>query len=139
MRSKRTVLIIDDEKLVMELYVRALEQKGFKVKQCYSPDEAFKFLSKTEPAIVIVDLMMLPGKKYKNQDTNDGLSTGFLLIHDIIELIPQLPIIVLTNVSNRETLSSLPKKTNLKLVVQKLDCPPFDLAEIVEQVLADDY
>ena len=40
------VLLVDDDKLPMQYYVRALEQKGFKVKHCLEPDSALDFLEK---------------------------------------------------------------------------------------------
>ena len=127
-----TVLLIDDEKLPMGYYVRALEKEGFVVKQFYDPDTAYEFVEHKNPRLeaIILDIMMLPGKRYENNDTDEGLATGTFLYKDLRQHYPDLPFIVLTNVSNQQTLLRLQNDPKLT-VVQKLDYPPFELARLV--------
>lgn len=134
---KRLVLLVDDDRLPMRYYVRALEQKGFTVRHCLEPDSALEFVTRnaSEIAAVVLDIMMPPGNKYKTQDTNEGLATGGFLLEDIRAHCPNAPVVVLTNVKNPETLAKFQQGPFLQ-VVQKMDHPPFELADLVTEVLA---
>lgn len=132
----KTVLLIDDDRLPMQYYVRALQQRGFEVKQCYDPDTTLEFIKKKQPklAAIVLDIMMLPGKEYQDKNTDEGLKTGVFLYDDLRTLCPNVPVVVLTNVSNPETLQHFQEGPGLK-VVQKLDYPPFMLAELVSDMV----
>lgn len=131
-----TILLVDDEKLPMAYYVKALVNKGFEVKQFLSPDSAFEFINKVKPKIdaIIIDIMIFPGEKYKDVDTQEGLITGTFLYKDLERIYPNVPVIVLTNVTNEETLDKLNENELLK-VVQKLDYPPFAFADLVNEMI----
>jgi CheY-like chemotaxis protein len=133
---KATVLLVDDNKLPMIYYVNELEQQGFQVKHFFEPDSALDFVKKERAGIVaiLLDIMMPPGKKYQRQDTYEGLRTGVLLYPDLRRLCPTVPVIVLTNVSDQETLGQFREGSLLK-VVQKLDYPPFELALLVGEMI----
>lgn len=130
------VLLIEDDKQVMEYYVRALEQKDFKVEYFSNPDAIFEFIEKEKPkvAAVILDIMMLPGERYQHKDTDGGLRTGVFLYDDFKRLYPHVPIIVLTNVSNQKVLDEFHTGPLLK-VIQKLDFSPFKLAQLVSEMI----
>jgi CheY-like chemotaxis protein len=131
----KKVFLVDDDKLPMEYYVRALEQKGFEVKQCFEPDSALEFAAKecSEICAIVLDIMMPPGKKYEGVDTHQGLMTGLFLLHDLRRHCPDTPVVVLTNVRNPKTLGKL-KGEPLLEVVQKMDYPPFEFAELVDKI-----
>jgi CheY-like chemotaxis protein len=133
---KPLVLVIDDNQLPTVYYVRDLEQQGFEVKHFFEPDTALAFAKKERAGIVAVllDIMMPPGKKYQQQDTNEGLRTGVLLYPDLRRLLPDVPVIVLTNVTDEQTLGQFREGPLLK-VAQKLDYPPFELAQLVSEVV----
>ena len=129
------VLLIDDDKLVMQFYVRALQMEKFVVRHCLGPDEAFAFIEQERPQLVaaIVDIMMLPQKRYQDVDTDNGLKTGLFVCRDLRAQYPDIPIIVLTNVSNQVTLHNFSEGPLLK-VAQKLDLTPFDLARLIHEM-----
>ena len=129
---KELVLLVDDDKLPMLFYVKALEQKGLKVKHCLEPDSTLDFVRKRGEQIeaIVLDIMLSPGKAYKNKNTAEGLRTGLFLLMDIRKHCPDVPVVVLTNVKNPVTLDEFKGKPLLK-VAQKMDCPPFELAELV--------
>ncbi len=135
--EKKVVLLIDDDKMPMKFYIRALEQKGFEVKQCFEPDCALEFMQKrgTQIAVIILDIMMPPGKIYENEETNQGLRTGVFLLKNIRKegYCQNTPVIVLTNVKNPETLSEF-EVGPLLTVKQKMGCPPFELVKLVEEM-----
>ncbi len=101
------VLLIDDEINPMQYYVRALKMEGFDVVQLTTADEALEYITNSrnrKPDIIVLDIMLPPGKYENNPDSDQGLRTGILLYPDLKELCVNIPFIVLTNVTNPETL-----------------------------------
>ena len=136
--NKGTVLLVDDDNEAMKFYEKALIAEGFQIERFFGPDEAFAYIEQEAPDFIaiILDIMMLPGRKYGDEDTDEGLRTGYFMYVDLcaIRKYSNAPIIVLTNNSNQETLSLFPE-TSLLRVVQKLDYPPFELVELVNSMI----
>lgn len=134
---EKHVLLVDDDKLPMRFYVKALQQKGCNVKHCFEPDSALEYVRKKGSKIdaVILDIMLPPGKAYKDKKTNEGLRTGVLLFVDLRNECPNVPVVVLTNVKNPSTLDEFKGKPLVK-VVQKMECPPFELAWLVGEIVS---
>lgn len=133
---RELILLVDDNILPMQFYVKALQDAGFEVKQCLNPDEALEFTKKEKSRIkaIILDIMMPHGKTYNSKETNGGLKTGTLLYDSLKTLCPSTPIIVLTIVNKPEKLK---KFHDIGIdVEQKVSCPPFKLVEIVRSVLS---
>jgi len=132
------LLMIEDEKMPMRLYLRALEKVDYEVKQCAGPDSALDFAKRNADDIsaILLDIMMAPGEAYKHEDTQEGLKTGIFLYRDLKELMPHVPIILLTNVTNQETLAEFPEGP-LLAVAQKLDYPPLALERLVAQKIRE--
>ncbi len=130
----KLVLLVDDDKLLMQLYVGALERKGYKVKHCFEPDSALAFVKENGRQIdaIILDVMMPPRKPYENEDTNGGLKTGIFLLRDLRKYCPNVPVVVLTNIRDPETLDELGKDPEVE-VVRKFNCPPFELVDLITQ------
>ena len=49
--EKKRILMIDDDKLPMQYYIRSLEKNGFEVKYFVRPDDAFAYLDKEHPLL----------------------------------------------------------------------------------------
>jgi len=132
--AKQTLLLIDDEKLVTSYYKRALEDAGFDIVHKYGSDSTFELIEKQKPEIVgiILDIMMVPGDRYKDDPTTEGLRTGYFIFQDITKIYPDVPIIILTNVSNIEALSVEFGIRNL-LIVRKIDYPPYEFVEFLKK------
>ena len=133
---EKLLLLVDDDKLPMQFYVKALNDKGFKVERCFEPDGALGFVEEkgSQISAIILDIMMPPGKAYKNEDTHEGLRTGVYLLRDIRKHCAHVPVIVLTNVKNPKTLDEFKGKPSVK-VVQKMEYPPFELAGLIDETL----
>lgn len=131
-----SILLIDDEPEIINLYLRALRLEGFDLKEFRDVDSAFDFINKEKPKIdaIVLDLMMNPGKRYQSEDTQDGLSTGVLTFHELRRLYPKVPVLVLTNHSEPELLRPLYGKYRTK-VIQKLDHSPFDVAKLMREMI----
>jgi DNA-binding response OmpR family regulator len=56
--NRPLILIVDDEPLVLELERRTLNSGGFDVAEARNGQEAVDAVSKLQPALVIMDLMM---------------------------------------------------------------------------------
>jgi len=77
------VLLVDDERDLVELLAFLVTQAGFVPIRAVSPAEALEALEKEDPAVAVVDL-------------NLSAASGFDLITEIRRRRPKLPIIVLT-------------------------------------------
>jgi len=131
----KTVLFIDDDPLPTKLYVRALEESGFRVVQKNSVDDALKFARGKQPVdIIIIDLMMPPGESFKDEPTHEGVTTGFFLRREMRKLYPSQPIVLLTNINNPEILQSDEGEGAVR-PLHKFTHPPFDLADKVKELL----
>ncbi len=84
--------------------------------------------------MIILDIMLPPGKSYPDKDTHGGLRTGLFLYDTLANLCPEVPIVVLTNVVESETLAALTER-NIN-VYAKADILPLMLVNIVLRVLA---
>ena len=133
---KPKILLVDDDNLVMRFYTRALEKTGYEVRQTYNPDKTFEFIEKEKPDLsaIILDIMMPPGEKYRNEDTREGLRTGTFLYNDLKSQYPEVPVVVLTNVTDQEIIRQFPSDPGLR-IVNKLDYPPFELAQLATEMI----
>ena len=129
---RHSILIVDDERLMTDPYIRALQRKQFHVEHCLTVDCAIKKII-TENAsfsLVILDVMMPPGEAFAKENTLEGLLTGVFLFQKLRKERPNLPFIVLTNVVHQETLDRFSSDLNVE-VIHKTECPPFDLVDRV--------
>ncbi len=102
------ILLLDDESFSMELFVSELRDAGHEVQHVRKIDQAFEIIQKEKDfEVVILDIMMLPGKLYENSDTKGGLRTGELFVEVIRQELPEARISILTNVTDSEVLARL--------------------------------
>lgn len=85
-----TVLLADDEDTLRQNLARVLEEEGFDVIACRDGDEAFEAL-KSQPVDALVTDLRMPG------------ISGMELISRARELVPDVPIIVITAFGEVET------------------------------------
>lgn len=137
---KKHVAIIDDEQLVMDAYETALRRREFEVirfsgEDCV--DRAVQYLEADAATVdlAVVDIMMPPGEAFKDFDTDQGMKTGVFLLEMLRAKYPRLPLLVLTNVQNEETLEQVRKVAPGTRVLRKAHCPPFDLVGEVQEQL----
>ncbi len=83
--SKSRILVVEDEKDILELVKYNLEKEGYLVSTAVSVEEAFKVLEKESPQLIVLDLM-LPGI--------DGLEACRIIKQD--PKTKNIPIIILT-------------------------------------------
>jgi CheY-like chemotaxis protein len=126
------ILIVDEEVSPADYYIRNLRSHGIDTTYCSSVDEAYKLIQRrgTDFAVIILDIMMPPETRYKDFDTDEGIQTGTLLFSDVRKELPDVPVIILTNVSNPNIINLIDQSTDIE-IYQKMDTVPSALSKIV--------
>ncbi len=117
---KKTILIVDDEKDIVELLAYNLEREGYKIAKAYDGHQALQYIRENKPALVILDLM-LPG------------INGFEICRIIRKKseTENLPLIMLTAKND-----SVDKITGLEIGADDYMTKPFDVRELLARVRA---
>ena len=130
------ILFVDDENRRAQLYLDELLQSGHDTVLKTETDEALTYLQQNQDIdVLILDIMMPPGIKFAGK-TEQGLDTGVVLYDEIRRIAPRLPVIVLTNVSDREVAQKFRNENNC-WYYPKSDVLPFELAEDIREILAE--
>jgi CheY-like chemotaxis protein len=121
------ILLVDDDQDVIEMNKTALEKHGHKISAAYSAEEARKLAKENPPDLAVLDVMM------------EDKTAGFELARRLHELLPKLPMIMLTGIRKEMQLaySFEPDATWLP-VAKFLEKPvnPRVLAEEVHKLLS---
>jgi CheY-like chemotaxis protein len=88
MSKKATILIVDDDPDIIDQLTLIIRNEGYEVVSAGGQEEAEKILMAVKPDLAIVDLMM------------EEMDSGFVLSHEIKQLYPDTPIIMLTSVKS---------------------------------------
>lgn len=137
--KKEIILFIEDDLLPTKWYVMTLRRTGHDVRHLRSPDEAMQYVENNGPAsIIVLDIMMPPGERYRHEDTQDGLLTGVYLYNDLRKYYKDVHFILLTNVSNPTTLAKF-EVGPLLSIFTKLDNPAIEFAERVQKIVANSH
>jgi CheY-like chemotaxis protein len=87
MSEAKTILIVDDDLDILEQYTLILKADGYNVVQAASLAEADETILTVRPDLAVLDLMM------------DEKDAGFVLCNQLKRLYPDLPIIIVSNVT----------------------------------------
>ena len=131
------ILFVDDERRHTSDFVRELEESGYQISFQSNVDLALQFLEESENDIelMILDIMMPPGKRFRDVDTDEGLRTGVYLYERAREIRPELPVIILTNVSDEELEVQFRREANC-WYFQKKHYLPYEVAHEVNRILS---
>ena len=86
------ILIIEDEKILVEMYKSKLEANNFEVISAFSSEEGIEILKKEKPDLVILDILL---------PKENGIT--FLEKIKKIKIIPGVRIVVFSNYDDPET------------------------------------
>ncbi|MCA9016326.1 MAG: response regulator [Planctomycetaceae bacterium] len=130
------ILFVDDETRLMDSYVEELKLSGYEVEFQPNVDKALAFFTKNHANIelMILDIMMPPGASFEGGDNIWGLRTGQYFYEKIRPMAPDLPVIILTNVSD-ELLAERFQQENNCWFLRKEDFLPFELVQQIRQIL----
>jgi len=113
---KPKIIIVDDDKLICELYSEYFAQNGFEVKSAFSAAEAIKKIRETEPDIVLSDIIM------PNED-------GFSLYKKVQMFNPDLPFVFITGYDHDINVANRLKETGRKWIAK-----PVVLEELMDLI-----
>jgi CheY-like chemotaxis protein len=145
---KRLLLIDDDiwanEKeavpgagAYMWYYADALRDRGYVLTEVNSIDRALEVLGIQQFDLILLDVMMPPGKALAEADTAAGMRTGVVFADHLAKAYPDMPVVILTMVANPSALNLLRNKPNVKEILYKIDNPPNWVAEAVGDILGE--
>lgn len=131
------ILFIDDERRYMINYVEELQEADYEVAVHTSVDTASAFFQERahDVELIILDIMMSPGKTFSHEDTDGGLRTGVRFYERVREKSPDLPVIILTNASAVE-LSDRFSGDQQCWYRQKKDFLPVEVTQEVKRILS---
>lgn len=125
MDSPKSILIVDDDKFLLDMYAMKFKEKGYQVESAPGGAAAVARLSDgLEPSVVLLDLVM-PGMD------------GFELLGEIKtkKLSPKSALVILSNLGQKEDIE---KGTALGIdgYIIKASCTPTEVTKKVEEILA---
>jgi CheY-like chemotaxis protein len=89
--AKKKVLVVDDEKDIVEFLSQLLEDNGYEVRGAYNGIEGMELVSKEKPDLILLDLQM-------PEETGTGL---YRKLHDKKEL-RDIPVVVISGLAGRD-------------------------------------
>jgi DNA-binding NtrC family response regulator len=110
------ILIVDDERIVLDSCKRVLEADGYSVTLVTSADKALQAMRAETFSLILIDIKM-PGR--------DGMN----LMKEVKERWPDIPVIVMSGYATSETVTQV-SKTDAALFIAK----PFTPDELVEAI-----
>ena len=102
---KKRVVFIEDEKFFLEELQIALTD--FDITPAYSAPKGMELVQTRDFDAVLLDIMMAPPDDMNPETVDYGRSTGVEICRRIKELKPELPVIVITVVTDPEILKKI--------------------------------
>jgi len=129
------ILFVDDERRHTDAYTQDLIRSGYKVVYPPGVDNAVHYFdaNSTQIELVILDLMMPPGKTFEHVDTDDGLRTGKHFYYRVREKVSKLPVIILTNVSEDDVRAEFERDKNC-WYFEKEHYLPYEITQEVKRI-----
>jgi len=117
----KKILIIEDEKFLVEMYKVKLEKENFQVISAFSSEEAIEALREDIPDLILLDIL-LPRKN------------GIIFLEEIkkIKLTSKIPIIVFSNYDDSLT-KERAKQLGAKDYLIKTEFTPKQLLEKIKE------
>lgn len=120
--AKKKILLIEDEKVLVELYTEGFTEEGFGVTAVLSAEEGLKAVRKEKPDIVILDILLpkengifFLEKMRKNPEIKD------------------VPVVVLSNLDDPDTKKKAMRLGALDYLI-KTDFAPHELIERIKTI-----
>ncbi|HET7673701.1 MAG TPA: response regulator [Candidatus Saccharimonadales bacterium] len=122
--AKKTILIVEDEKMLSDAYQAILKKEGYKVDAAYDGEEALKKAKDHEPDLILLDLRM---------PNMSGIE--FLNKYKPLKKHPNVKIIVFSNLDTQKEINEAYELGAHKYML-KAWASPKELARFVENTLA---
>jgi len=125
MAGSKTVLFVEDDRSISEMYARALTRAGYEVDFSYDGDDALKVLSTKTYDLILLDIMM-PGKT--------GIEVLEALRGPDGKGAPDTKIVILTNLAQKKaSLEALKAEADGYII--KADVVPSQLVEVIGKII----
>ncbi|HEY6736222.1 MAG TPA: response regulator [Candidatus Saccharimonadia bacterium] len=125
MAGSKTILFIEDDKPIAEMYARILERNGYQVDFAYNGADGLKMAEDKQYDLILLDIMM-PEK------------TGIEVLHELRgedgSGYPNTKIVILTNLAQDKT-SQEALKAQADGYIIKADIVPSQLAEVIGKLI----
>lgn len=122
-RKKQTILLFEDDTLLRDMYAKKFSMSGYVVDSPLSPENAVAYTEKTQPDLVLLDLLM---PKANGFDILKALKAN--------SKTKKIPVIIISNLGNNVTVQK-----GLWLGAEnfliKADVPPESVVQNVHDVL----
>src|SRR3989344_813082 len=118
-----TIVLVEDDPFLAEIYVLRLEREGFKVIHARSGEEGLKNVLETKPSLVLLDLVL---------PKMDGFSVLKELKANAVTR--TIPVVILTNLGEESDMEK-GKKLGAADYVIKAHLTPSEVAKKVKQIL----
>ncbi|OHA64569.1 MAG: hypothetical protein A2672_02060 [Candidatus Wildermuthbacteria bacterium RIFCSPHIGHO2_01_FULL_49_22b] len=123
MAKQTTILIVEDEHILVDMYADRFRAEGWKVYTAASRDEGLKLTKQKKPDIILLDILLF-----------DGHGIEFLQRKKQDPIIADIPVVVFSNLEDPQT-----KKEALELGTKeyllKTDYTPQELVAKVKSYL----
>ncbi len=119
MSSNKTILVVEDEQVLITALRKKMESVGFDVLTAMDGDEGMKIALKDHPDLILLDMILpvMDGVTFLEKIREDAWGKD-------------VPIIILSNLSRAETISES-KKKGVNAYLVKTD---WKLSEVVQKV-----
>jgi len=118
--NEMKILVVDDEKIILDSCKRVLTTVGFDVLFATSADSALKILETQIPAVLLIDVKM---------PERDGIS----LMGELKKRYPLIPIVIMSGYPTHETISESIKKGATRFISKPFT--PDELIEVIHEVI----
>ena len=120
----KKILIVEDEESLRSLYLEILQHEGFEVKGAENGQLALSAFPQFMPSLILLDLMMpvMNGKE-------------FLRTMSEQESLKNIPVIVLTNAGDIDSMNEVKYYSNVKTFLIKASITPQDIVNNVKTLI----
>lgn len=124
---KNTIMIVEDDKFLMELISQKIEKEGMKTIVAITAEKAFVVLEKEKPQLILLDLI-LPGM------------SGFEFLEKLRSnhALSDIPVIALSNLGEEKDKEAA-KKLGIKSFLVKAMSSPNEIVQEIKKVLEESY
>ncbi len=143
--SKKKAWFVDDGMETVRFHIEELKTLGYEVTEITSSAELAEKLclqnwggdvDKVDPPnLVFLDMMMPPPPELPLAKVDAGLATGAYLLAECRKLSPDVPVIILSNLTVQETMDAVWVHCRSWLPERPPDATPSDLAGIMKERL----
>ncbi|TSC61934.1 MAG: response regulator receiver protein [Parcubacteria group bacterium Gr01-1014_48] len=122
--STKKIAIIDDDPLILDLYLRKFKDRGYEVIAMDDRSFSLEKLLAFAPGVILLDVIM---------PTKDGLD----ILEEMRVAFPSLPYVILLTNNDDKTIGEKAKELGARDCIVKVSKTPSEIADIVDNALKE--